>query len=182
LRRALQERLKPLRPQGRELLMRAAVIGLTFDVDVLAEFAGQPATSVRATLRAACRLQLVEAVDRTGGRFQFRHALTRDAIYSELLAERLRPLHREFATALERLAARRKPDVEELAFHWWAAGDAARAAHYNEVAGDRAAGVHAREEALIFYRRALDPSSRRSAERGRVERKIAALEARATAE
>jgi adenylate cyclase len=173
---ALHARLRPLRPEQREVLMRAAAIGREFDEDVLAELAGTAPARIRAALRAASRLQLVAAVDGFPGRFQFRHALTRDAVYDALVASELRPLHREIGTALERLAARRRRDLDQLAYHWWAAGDAERGTRYNEEAGDRARALHANEHALMHYRRAADVAPAHSAARRRLQRKIVALE------
>jgi predicted ATPase len=44
--------------------------------------------------------------------------------------------------------------IDDLAYHSWAAGDARRGIRYNELAGDRAAGVHAEAEARTYYERA----------------------------
>ena len=162
-----------MRGEHREVLLRAAAIGREFDLDVLAELAQTSAARVRAALRAACRLQLVERVDGLAGLYRFRHALTRDAVYSELVASQLQPLHREIGFAIERLAQRREPELEELAYHWWAAGDPVRGARYNEQAGDRAAALFAHNQAVHAYRRALDVLPDRSAVRSRIERKIA---------
>lgn len=175
LREAVHDRLRPLRPHHREVLLRAAAIGREFDTDVLVESSGSTPARVRGALRAARAQQLIEPVGELPGRFRFRHALTRDAVYGELIAAQLRPLHREIASALERLASRRGSDLDELAYHWWAAGDADRGAFYNEAAGDRAANLHAAEDAIRSYRRALDVLPPRSPVRDRVECKIVAL-------
>ena len=174
----LHERLRPLRAHHRQLLMHAAAIGRRFDADVLAAVVGRTPAQIRTALRRACTLQVLEVVDRKRGSFQFRHALTRDAIYDELVAAQLRPLHREIATALERLGDVRRASLEELAYHWWAAGDRRRGCRYNEEAGDRASAVHAEADALKHYGRALDLLGRRSAVRSRIEGKIRALRAR----
>lgn len=158
------------------MLLRAAAIGRCFRLDLLTEVAGANPARVRAAVRAALRLQLIEPIPNVRGHYQFRHALTRDAVYGELVALQLRPLHREIGAALERLAARQSPDLAALAYHWWAAGDAERGARYNEAAGDRARAVHARDEALTSYRRALDVLPAMSAVRARIERKAAELE------
>lgn len=174
----LHERLRPLRAHHRLLLMHAAAIGRRFDVDVLAAVVGRTPAQIRTTLRRACSLQVLEVVDRKRGTFEFRHALTRDAIYDELVAAQLRPLHREIGAALERISNARRASLEELAYHWWAAGDRRRGCRYNEEAGDRASAVHAEADALKHYGRALDLLGRRSAARTRIEGKIGALRAR----
>jgi len=174
---ALRDRLRPLAPGDRDVLMRAAAVGREFDVDLVSQIALGGEERIREVFRRACRLQLVEPVEGCDDRFRFRHALTRDAVYGALVCEQLRPLHRDIGVALERLGRRRATAVEELAYHWWAAGDARRGVRYNEDAGDRASAVHAVAEALIHYGRALDLASRRSTARRRIRTKIARLAA-----
>ncbi len=178
LRNALQHRFRSLRPTLRELLMHAAAIGRGFDVDVLARVSGRTSAQLRPALRLACAQQLIDSVDGVRERYQFRHALTRDAIYEELVASRLRPLHRRIGLALEKRPATRRPAIEELAFHWWAAGDRARGTRYNETAGDRARAIHAGDEALVHYRRALELLGPHSSARVRIEEKVCAIGAR----
>jgi predicted ATPase len=157
------------------MVLRAAAIGREFDCDLLAEASGVTKARVRAALRAASAQHLIEPVEEVPGGYRFRHALTREAVYGELIAEQLRPLHRAIGAALERLASRRSTEPEELAYHWWAAGDPDRGAFYNEAAGDRAAAVHAAGQAIDAYRRALDVLPARSPVRARLEEKIGAL-------
>ena len=176
LRHAMRERLRPLRAAERELLMRAAAIGREFDEVLLREMTPASQRPIRAALRAAMRLQLVEPVAGAPGRFRFRHALTHDAVYGELVAAQLRPLHREIGSAIERLASGRATELEELAYHWWAAGDAERGVRYNEEAGDRAGALHAVEHALLYYARALQLAPDGDASRLRLEEKIAAAQ------
>ncbi len=179
LRGAVHERLRPLRAGQRDLLLHAAAIGRTFDVTVLAALVGQTPARVRRVLRIACTLQLVERVDGSPSRFQFRHALTRDAMYGELVAAQLQPLHREIGLALERVTAGDRTTVDELAYHWWAAGDPERGSRYNEEAGDRAGALYAEDDALTYYHRALELLPGRSAASRQLEAKIDALRARA---
>ena len=157
------------------MLMRAAAIGPRFDLAVLAGLTRDSPARVRASLASACLLQLVEPVDGVPDRFQFRHALTRDAVYRELVEAPLRRLHRTIARVLERLPEGRRPAVEELAYHWGAARDAARGARYNEEAGDRAAALYARDEALRYYRRAFELAAGADA-RTRIAAKVNGIE------
>jgi hypothetical protein len=63
-------------------------------------------------------------VEESAERFAFRHALTREAIYAELLARERVTLHREVAAALERHHAQSLDGVvEALAYHAWEAAD-----------------------------------------------------------
>ncbi len=149
----LLERMRPLSDAERRVVTQAAVIGRTFGLDLLAATLGGDDAPLIPTLRRARNLQLVEEVEPNV--FRFRHGLTRDAIYREFLSAELPPLHRAIALALES-----KPEngrsLEALAYHWWAAKDPAKAAHYNRLAGDEAAAIYAHEDAIAFYERALD--------------------------
>ena len=138
----------------RAVVMRASVIGRRFDLHVLMATASCPETAVRAALEQARGLQLIAPDEPGGERYSFRHALTRDIIYAEFLAVRVRPLHRRIARALERAVRPGNMPLQDLAYHSWAAGDAKRALRYNELAGDNAAAVHAHENARTHYSRA----------------------------
>ena len=175
VRNALAERLRPLRAIDRDVLMRAAVIGREFDLAVVVAASRRDEATVRAAIRRACARQIVERIAGSQDRYGFRHALTHDVVMRELVCESLRPLHRDVAAALERLTRRRPPAIEELAYHWWAAGDPRRGKRYNELAGDRAKALHADAQALLHYRRALDLAAPRSAARARLEGKVAAV-------
>ena len=121
-------------------------------------------------LARAREAQLVEEM--SPSLFSFRHALTREAIYNEYLGAQVRPLHRTIALSLESEPAE-SGSLESLAYHWWAADGGERAAHYNELAGDAAGSVHAHEDAIAFYERALEAPAVEIRSRGRILEKIA---------
>ncbi len=156
VRATLLERLAPFDESERRVIAQAAVIGRTFDVGLLAATLDAEPEALLPALRHARDLQLVE--ERSPSVFRFRHGLTRDAIYADFLGAEARPRHNAIAQALE-AAPEPQRDVEALAYHWWAAGDAVRAATYNEQAGDAAASVHAHEDAIAFYERALETAA-----------------------
>ncbi len=147
-------RIRLMDRTDRGVLMRASVIGRRFHIAVLAATAGHPEERVRSALERACALQLVVEDEPVRERYAFRHALTRDVIYEELLRGRVRPLHRRIARVLEQMSAGADAPLDDLAYHAWAAGDIRRGVRYNELAGDRAAAVHAREDARTYYTRA----------------------------
>jgi predicted ATPase len=146
-------RLRLLNRAERAVVMHASVIGCRFGVALLTATSMCGEARVRAAIERACTLQLVVADEPRSERYAFRHALVRDVVYGELIAERVRPIHRRIARALER-AARTIDVIDGLAFHSWAAGDARRCLRYNELAGDRAAAVFAKDDARTYYIRA----------------------------
>jgi DNA-binding CsgD family transcriptional regulator/tetratricopeptide (TPR) repeat protein len=169
IRATLLERIRPLREEDRRIVALAAVIGRSFDLDLLAHTLGIPAASVLPALQRARAVQLLE--ETAPARFSFRHALTRETIYGDFLAAQLGPLHRRIALALE--ARREEPPLDDLAYHWWAAGDDDRSPLWNERAGDAAAEVHAHDDAVAFYARALETAALAPDRRAALIEKIA---------
>jgi DNA-binding CsgD family transcriptional regulator/tetratricopeptide (TPR) repeat protein len=158
-------RFNQLGPKARRTIMYAAVIGRDFDVAFLAQLVCQPVQGVSLLLREARDTQLIRESETSPGRFAFRQALTREIIYQQLLAVETKELHAKIAALLEEL-----PDnprrLGELAYQWSAACEPAKAAHYNELAGDAAVSVFAYNDAARLYRRAFDfeptPGERRA--------------------
>ncbi len=127
---------------------------------------------LRAALDHASNLQLI-ADEGTGDSYMFRHALTRDIIYAELLAARIRPLHRRVGQALEKRGTPDAGSIATLGYHFWAAGDGKRCLRYNELAGDNAAAIHARDDARIYYVRARSVAEVDSVAFARLTQKLA---------
>jgi DNA-binding CsgD family transcriptional regulator len=158
IRATVRERYGSLEPQAREILVHAAVIGRSFSASALARLLAIDVSAVYGPLRRARELQLVveDASDDEGDRFAFRHALTREAVYSELLRAEARLIHGRVAALL---AAAPNPNPAEVAEHAWRARDGENAAEWNERAGDGAASVYAYVEAARFYDRAFRSSA-----------------------
>jgi DNA-binding CsgD family transcriptional regulator/tetratricopeptide (TPR) repeat protein len=170
LRTMLVERVAPLDDETRHVVTSAAVIGRTFSLELLAMVVGTDRERVVLALRKARNLQVVEEVGPLA--FRFRHGLTRQAIYDEFLGAETLPLHRNIALALEKMPESQRM-IEALAYHWWAAADDERSARYNEDAGDAAGRIHAHEDAIAFYERALESTSLEPSARGSLLQKVA---------
>jgi predicted ATPase len=138
----------------RNVVMCAAAIGLRFDLRVLLAAAAYGEEDVRAGIDFARGLGLVVAHESALDCYAFRHALTRDIIYSELLAVRMRPLHRRIVRALERAYASGGASLSELAYHAWASGSPRKSLRYNERAGDEAMSLRAGRDARVYFIRA----------------------------
>lgn len=166
------ERLRRLTESERAILTHAAVLGRGFTAGSLVSLLGVSEERVLPALRRARELQLLTEHANGGISYEFRHALTRDAIYATLLAAERRPLHARIAATLEALpnAGER---IADLAYHWWEARDDARAAHFNELAGDHALEMHAYDDAAACYGRALEAAERRHEPRGALYEKLA---------
>jgi DNA-binding CsgD family transcriptional regulator/tetratricopeptide (TPR) repeat protein len=153
VRAAVLERLAKLDEPARTVLTFAAVLGRRFDPDVLAAVAGRSLADVLAVLRSARELQLLDELPSEPLAYAFRHALTRETIYGELLLAEVRPLH---ARILDELERRGDENVAELGWHAWSAREHERCVRYNERAGAEADALHGYADAIAAYERALD--------------------------
>jgi DNA-binding CsgD family transcriptional regulator/tetratricopeptide (TPR) repeat protein len=154
IRGAVLARAALLTESERKILSLAAVLGERFSIERLVALCDGRRDDVLLALERAQLLHLLVEPHGTPGELAFRHALTQEVLYGELLAERVRPLHKAIGLELERSADRNAVSVE-LAHHWWRAGDGERAATYAELAGDRAFAIGAMADAVSYYERAL---------------------------
>ncbi|HKW44720.1 MAG TPA: AAA family ATPase [Candidatus Eremiobacteraceae bacterium] len=176
VRAAILQRMEPLDGRDRLILTQAAVIGRRFDGLLLAQTLDTSFESLLPTLQRARRCQLVEETDEPHT-FRFRHALTREAIYDDLLVAQRKPLHERIALALE--SADEERSLDAMAYHWWASGDREKALRYGERAGDMALRLYEYGGAIAAYERSLgllDPLGRDAA---RVYEKIGTCHFRA---
>jgi tetratricopeptide (TPR) repeat protein len=159
VRDAVRLRLATLSPASVAVLESAAVVGREFEASVVARCGAQAPAAVLAALEHPVNLGIVTESASRAGRFQFRHALIRDALYDALPAARRLALHQKIAEAFEALAAA-APDryLGELAHHFLIAaayGDTRFIQHASRAA-QRALTRMAFEEAVTLYQRAID--------------------------
>ena len=157
---AVRRRLAALTGPARTVASAAAVAGRRFDFDLLRTLTAHDERSLLALVKELIAAQLV--VEESADRFAFRHALTREAIYAELLARERVVLHREVAAALERQHDDLPESVvEALAYHTWQAGDWERAAMYATRAANHALALSAPREAVAHLDRVFQACERR---------------------
>ncbi|MYW05491.1 BTAD domain-containing putative transcriptional regulator, partial [Streptomyces sp. SID3343] len=159
VRNVLRQRLLGLPQSTLEALTVAAVVGSSFDIDLVAAVHPGGFDTVVDALDDAERAHVVrgEEGDRPG-RFTFVHALVRSTLYQELPTARRLQLHRKVGLALE-ARGDRDAHLPELAHHFRLAcrfGEAARALDYARRAGDEARDGGAFEVAAEHYRLALE--------------------------
>jgi tetratricopeptide (TPR) repeat protein len=157
IRSVVGQRVGRLPAEAQELLRLASVLGQEFELAVLLGAAEHAEAAVLAHLEAALGMKLLEErrVGR-GERYGFAHALIGQTLYEEVPRFRLRRLHLRVGEALERAGGERPEVWAELARHFLAAGDEARATRYALLAGENAAGLYAHVEAVQHYEATLE--------------------------
>jgi DNA-binding CsgD family transcriptional regulator len=153
IRAGVLARFERLAPDARRILLYASVIGRSFDARFLEELCESENAAVCEALAGARDLQLVRETRERSGHFTFRHAITREILYHEMLTPQAQTIHRAVA---ERLARADQADPFDLAHHWSAAGDRARATAAYEGAGDAALYRNAHRDAEVAYRGAIE--------------------------
>jgi tetratricopeptide (TPR) repeat protein len=152
--------LDRLPERTRRTLQTAAVIGRTFEEDVLRAVVGDG--DVRADLGELEQRDLIRAAAGAARpAYTFRHALTQEAAYGSLLVKDRRSVHLQVARELEAASAARIAEVAPLlAYHFGEAGDEEANLRYALLAADAAARLYANAEAEAHYRTALDVALR----------------------
>ncbi|MBL1108916.1 AAA family ATPase [Streptomyces sp. 5-8] len=146
-------RVEQLSETAQQVLRTAAVAGRRVEHALLREAAGLPEDTLEAALRAAVGHQLLLARD--DGTYAFRHALTREAVYADLLPGERSRLHGAYARLL---AARgRTPETAaERAHHSRESHDLPEALAACLEAADHARRLGAPAEELRHLEAALD--------------------------
>src|SRR5690606_30108590 len=152
VREVLARRLARLSVACDRVLAVAAVVGTTFDVDVLVEVTGEPHDGVVAALDEAARARVAQPVESRPDRWSFVHDLVRAARYEALGAGERADLHRRVLDVLE---ARGHSDAGLLAHH------AARARFEPGDVRPAALAVGAAQEALARRHRVVALMERR---------------------
>ena len=103
---------------------------------------------------------------------RFKHGLTREVVYESIGPRERAVMHMRIAGALQSGVPElgEEEPVEALAYHFGESGDDRAAAHYSELAGDKALASSALDRALLHYGGALTALLRSPQEEGRWER------------
>ncbi len=150
---AVHQRVEQLTPTAQQLLKLAAVAGQRFSFSLLQEVSRQDDTTLITMLKELMAAQLV--VEESADRFAFRHALTRQAVYFELLARERRTLHRAVAEVLEQQPTN-NIHLPELAYHFYVAEEWRKTWAYARRAGEQAQRLYAPRIAVEHFTRALE--------------------------
>ena len=151
-------RIDRLSAEQKELLQTLAVLGREFPFGLVRSVTLKPDDDLNEMLSA---LQLAEFIYEQPSigdtEFIFKHALTQEVAYNSLLIERRKVLHEQTGTALESMFALQLNDhLDELAHHYRASHNVAKAVEYLGRAGQQAAQRSAYVYAIDQANAALD--------------------------
>ena len=159
VREVVGRRLSRLSGDANQALRVAAVVGVDFELGVVQAAGDLGGEALLAAVEEAVAARVVTEVSAT--RFRFAHALMRATLYQSLTAARKVTIHRKAAEAIETIHKGALDDYLPALAHHWArasapAADTDRAVDYATRAGDRALTQLAPDEAIAYYRQALE--------------------------
>ena len=151
---AVRQRTDQLSKNARHVLILAAVAGRRFDFVLLQQLTHHDEQQLLTVMKVLIAAQLV--IEESADQFAFRHALTRQAIYTQLLVRERRALHLKIAETIESMhAATLEPYLEDLAYHYYKAEVWDKAFHYGQLAGEKAQALYAPRAAIEQFTQAL---------------------------
>ena len=150
---AVQRRVTQLSADARQTLTVAAVTGRHFDFGVLQAITSCSEADLLRQIKELLSAQLV--VEMSADRFAFRHALTQKTIYDELLGREQQALHRQVGETMEAQSDDITAPAASLAYHFYAAGEWAKALTYARRAGEEAQALYTPRAAIEQFSHAL---------------------------
>ncbi len=170
---ALESRIKKFDPDTLNTMVVASVIGFEFDFDVLGEVSGVEEDLLLDRLEKALASRLIEEPSKKGV-FRFVDSRIRELMLGNLSKIRSGRYHQKIAEAMEKIyATNLDQHAEAIASHYYDAGDTQHCTRYSIIAGDRNISIHAYDQAVTDYKRALELLD---LEGGRDEEKASVLE------
>lgn len=151
-------RLDSLEPGAKHLLLEAAVIGPSFELELLRHITSSP-QDAQVHLETLLHADLLGELPGTNGQpsYRFRNSLIQEVAYNSLLRTRRAALHGQIAITLEHLYAEHLDEhLPQLAHHYSLSDNRERALHDLLRFGDKATRMYANQEAVNCYRRALE--------------------------
>ena len=144
----IRRRLRTLSEAAREVLQVAAIIGREFDVDTLLGLSARDEDDVLDALDQAVAAGVLSPVRRAAGDwYRFTHNEMARMLEQAVNSRRRRRLHGQIAKALE---GQPQSPAAMQAWHWYHAGDTARAFEAARRATRRALAVHDYDDALVL--------------------------------
>jgi tetratricopeptide (TPR) repeat protein len=168
------DRIDRLPMEEKRILQTAAVIGVIVPFSLLQAVAGVEEEDLR---RYLAHLQTAEFLYETNLfpelEYSFKHAITTEVAYGELLRARTVALHSQILRAIEERGGDNHPDyLETLAHHAFCGESWDKAVHYSRETAAKAMSQYALREARSWYQQAFEALEHIPAGREKLEQQI----------
>jgi DNA-binding SARP family transcriptional activator len=161
----IAERIDRLSPELQQILNAASVEGEVFTAQIVAEvqkvaekpLLGQLARELGSRHRLVREQGELETDQGRISRFRFSHILFQEYVYRQLSLGERRLLHRDVATAMEKVYQGQHDEMAvQLAHHFYQAGENNQAFEYSILAARQAARLYASDETVRHTTRAIE--------------------------
>jgi len=145
-------------PEGiKSLLQTVSVVGRESSYDLIKRLTGLAEQELLSHLSVLKDSELLyERGIYPQSTYIFKHALTQEVTYNSLLLKRRKEIHEEIGEAIEALYPDRLEEhYELLAYHYGRSANTDKAVQYLDLANQKAARVHAMEEAKAYFDEAM---------------------------
>jgi tetratricopeptide (TPR) repeat protein len=152
----ISARLDRLERQTKRILQEASVIGRSFLYEILKRISDLK-DHIDKSLMNLERLDLIKTrTVQPELEYIFKHALTQEVVYNGLLIKERRLIHEKIGLVMEELFHDHLPEFYEiLAYHYSQGDNSQKAYEYLRLSGDKAAKNYANNEAIRFYKEAI---------------------------
>jgi len=152
----LMARIDRLEEKTRHLVKVASVMGRSFFSRILSNVASE-VEDIESRLSYLNEIQIFQESRRMGEvEYLFKHALAQEAAYESILPNKRRELHLKVAHSIEKVFSERLSEFYGmLAYHYSGAEDREKTEEYLVKAGEEALRSAASDEALHYYKEAL---------------------------
>jgi len=150
-------RIDRLEKHSKMTIQTASVIGREFTLKLLVR-KEEIERQLESYMKELKHLELVREKSFSSEiEYIFKNAITKDVIYNSLLSKHRKELHRKIAESIERLYWEKKDDyLEMLAYHYLHSDAIDKSISYLVRAGEKAKSIYANNEAIGYFRKALD--------------------------
>ncbi len=153
----LMSRIDQIDEATRDLVRVAAIVGRTFLLRIIEEVA-VGIEDIDTRLSYLKDLQLIIEHQRTGElEYGFKHGLAQETVYLSMLPQKRKHLHLQVAYAIEKIFSDKLHEFYGiLSYHFNQGADLDKAEEYMLKAGDEAMKISASNEALEYYKTAME--------------------------
>ena len=151
----IQARLDQLTNSSRQVMQKGAVIGVTFEEDVLKAVQDRVANeTLEEDIEALTERRLIDELGGDPYAYAFYHGLIHESVYKQLPERVRQTVHRRVANALRNVYGD-QTDIHRLAHHYYHSNDRLNAIEYCLQVAKQDADKWASQTAVEWYDRAL---------------------------
>lgn len=155
LKQVILHRVERLGEMGETVLSHAAVVGETWQSELVENLVELSENELLDILEQAIQADLIQIVDERQEIYRFSHGLIREVLYKQYIPRRRKRVHERIGLYLE---IQMPSNLARLSHHFYEAENWQKALEYSFRAGQEAANNFANNRAIELYQHAIEAS------------------------